>query len=884
MSGFQLKLPNGVRRLFRLPQSYRRRMRDLDEEIRFHIEAHVAKLIATGVSEEDAHAAALARFGDVDDLRSYCGAIAARREPGRWLREWADEFVQNIEYGSRQIVRAPKFTATVAVILALGIGANTGIFSIVHRLLIAPLPFADGNRMVQMMATERGGRLLVDPPVALRQSWQTRAKTVEQHMSARRLRFTLGDSSRGATETLNGAAVSPAATRFLGERPLIGRMIGAADTVANASPVAVIGEALWRRSFGGTSDVLGQRVLLNGVHHTIIGVVSERFVVPFLGVRDLLVPFQRTDIDDATVLAKLRPGVTIEDANREIARMFPPTSELNPFDDPPKLVRQVDMTPDGQKHVLLALLGAVGIIVLIGCANVANLLLARAWNRQREFAVRAALGAGRGRIIRQVLTESVSLALIAGVLGLVVAHGVVKGVGLLIPGAVTDVRIDAAVFAWSAAVSLLAGILFGIAPAFTAADGSVAESLKAGARVAVGSRWARRLRVGLVVSEMALSVVLLVGAGLLVRTLFALSQADLGFQPRGIASVELRLDTTRFRDATARRSAALATLDAVKAIPGVLGATLASASPPSFSIGAFGVSVDGHTSAGDTLKTLGVNGVAPDYFAFAGINIKQGRTFSAVPATDNAFDSGEIIINETLARRLWPDGGALGARLRRNEKLWGTVVGIVSDVRLPSDDSFTRLNKNLQLYFPQATGAARTTLLVRSNLPTAALGSAVTTAVRGVSSAIRVAPLRTADEVISASTRAQKIILQLIGSFALLAIVLAAFGLHAVIAYSAHQRTREIGVRVALGAQNADVMRLILRQGLALAVAGTVIGVIAAVGATRILRSYLYGVTSGDPVTLGSVALLLIVIATLATYAPARRAARLDPLEALRAD
>jgi predicted permease len=884
MSGFQLKLPNGVRRLFRLPQSYRRRMRDLDEEIRFHIEAHVAKLIATGVSEEDAHAAALVRFGDVDDLRSYCGAIAARREPARWLREWADELVQNVQYATRQIARAPGFAATVAIILALGVGANTGIFSIVHHLLVSPLPFVDGNRMVMLMATDRGGRLFVETPVAIRSGWQARAKSVEQIILARRVRVTLGDAARGATETLSGAAVPPAAAGFLGERPLIGRMIGAADTLAGAPPVAVIGEALWRRRFGGTNDVLGQRVLLNGAYHVVIGVVSERFVMPFLGARDILVPFQRADIADATVIAKLRPDVAIDDANREIAGMFPPKSELNPLGDAPHLVRQIDTVADGQKVMLLALFGAVGVIILIACANVANLLLARAWTRQREFAVRAALGAGRARIVRQVLTESVLLASIAGVLGLVVAQLVVKGVGLLVPGAVADVRLDGTVFAWSAAVSLAAGILFGIGPAFGAADASVAESLKAGARTAAGSRWSRRLHVGLVVSEIALSVVLLVGAGLLVRTLVAIGRADLGFQARGLASVDIRLDTTRFRDAVGRRAATLGVLEAVRAIPGVRAASFASASPPNFNIGVFNVSVDGRASAGDTLKTLGVNNVAPDYFAFAGIAIRQGRSFSTAPAENIGFASGEVIVNESLARRLWPDGGALGARLRSGDGPWATVVGVVSDVRLPGDESFAKLNKDLQLYFPQSTNTQRLSVLVRSDLPPAALGAAVTEAIRGVSSAIRSSPIVTAGDAVSASSKGQQVILQLIGAFAVLAVVLAAFGLHAVIAYSASQRTREIGVRVALGAQQTDVLRLILRQGLTLAGAGAVIGVIAAVGTTRVLRSFLYGVKPGDPTTLGVVALLLMVIAVIATYAPARRAARLDPLEALRAD
>ena len=883
------KLPRGVRRLLRLPPSYARRMRDLDEEIRFHIETHVERLRASGVSESDAISDALKRFGDADDLRAYCGAIAARREPWRRLRQLVDELAQDVHYALRQIRRAPAFTATAAFILALGIGANTGVFSIVHHLLISPLPFADGNRMVMFYSMTGGGRISVTPSNEILEAWGARAHAVEQVLLFEEIAGQLGDSTRGPTEEVSAAALPPSAFDFVGIQPMLGRPILASDTLATAPPVVLLGEGLWRRNFGASRSLIGQSIVLNGASYTVIGITPQTFFIPFAGTRDAFVALHHGGPARLTGLAKLRPGMSIDAANREVAALFPPKSELNTYDEPPKLKRELDLVGHSREQMVLLLFGAVGIVLLIACANVGNLLLARSWSRQREFAVRTALGAGRRRIIRQALTESLMLAFIAGALGIAVAFLVLNGVKAALPAGTDDIRqvtIEGPVFLWSAGVSLLTGLLFGVGPAFAAAGADAGESLKAGGRTASGSLLARRLRTGLVVGEIALSVVLLAGAGLLVRTLVALNHVDLGFRPHGLTSGSLQLTGSAFRDLDARHAALTAALDGVRSIPGVRGAIVSFSAPPRYGIGMGGLEVEGRPiAAHDTLKTMGAASVPPEFFAFAGIQIKQGRTFTPVATISDRFNDDEIIINESLAKRLWPNGNALGARVRRGQGSFGTIVGIVSDVRLPGEQTANLvLNRDLQVYNRQPAAPIFTSLLVRSDLPATVLLPAIAKALHDANPALKLTNIRTADAEVARASAGQRFVLTLIGAFALLAVVLAAVGLHGVIAYSVNQRTREIGVRVALGARASDVTSLVLAQGVRVAAIGVVAGIIGAIAATRALRALLYGVAPGDPITLIAVGIVALVVATLATYAPARRASRLDPIEALRSE
>jgi len=879
------RLPRGVRRLFRLPPSEHRMMNELDDEIRFHLDRLIGDLRARGLSEGDATTAALTRFGDTDDLRAYCGRMATRNERTRSLRAWMAELRRDVHFAARQIVRSPAVTATATLILALGIGANAAIFSIVNHLLLSPLPFADGNRMVMLMAMSGGGTMSVTPTSDMAASWQSRAREVEQVVIFEDVAFTLGDSSRGPTPQVAGVAIPPSAISFVGGRPLVGRTILASDTAFDAPPVVALSEGLWKREFGGASDIVGKAILLNGKSHRVIGVMPETFYIPFSDGSDVFVAIHaKNAVHRVAGIAKLRRGVTIDAANREMVQLFPPNSSVNSYSDPPRLFRQIDRIGHTRKQMVLLLFGAVGIVFLIACANVANLLLARSWSRQKEFAVRVALGAGRERIMRQVFTESLMLALLAGVLGVALSFGVLRGFRAALPADATDfdgVRIERAVLLWSAGISVLAGIAFGIAPAFAAAGHHVNESLKAGARTAVGSAGARRLRFGLVVGEVALSVVLLVGAGLLVRTLVALNQVDVGFPSHGLTAAYVRVGGTRFADLAVRRNVLNAILEGARAVPGVRGAIYTDSPPPDFGIALNGFEIEGRATPDDTLKTYGFNAVPPDYFSFIGLPLKRGRTFmpSADLSDKRLYD--EFIINEALVRRFWPNGDAIGARIRRGTGDWGTIVGVVTDVRVPGA---VRYNRDLQMYARMASAPTGAFLVLRTDLPASTLRPAVEKAVRDVDRSLKLTNWEITDVSIDASMANQRLVLKLLGAFAMLAVVLAAVGLHGVIAYSVGQRTREIGVRMALGAQSRDVAGLVLRQGLTLAGVGIVIGVAGAVAATRTLRTLLYGVQPGDPLTLGVVSVLLLVITAAAAYSPARRAARLDPVEALRAD
>lgn len=875
------KLPAGVRRLLRLPPSYARRMRDLDDEIRFHVEALVAKLRAEGMLEDDAHAAALQRFGDAEDLRSYCGAIAARRERTRRLARWIDELAQDIRFAARQVARAPAFTATAALILAAGIGANTGVFSVVNHLLISPLPFADGNRMVVLVASNGGGRVFFSPTAAMVDAWHARARTVQDFVVFDEAPVRIGKASSDDALSVDVPGIPPAMMRFVGVKPLLGRGIVPDDTLADAPPVAIIGEGLWRRAFSESRDVIGQTIKANGVTHTIVGVVPKGFFIPFSGADEAYVALRHATLSRPAIIAKLRPGTTIEDANREAAQILPPKSQFNALLDPPRVAREIDLVGHERKQMILLLFGAVGIVLLIACANVANLLLARSWGRRREFTVRIALGAGPARIVRQVLTESIMLASLAGTLGIGFSYLVLNGVRTALPGGATDfkdVHIEGAVLAWSVAISMATGILFGVGPAFAAATSNAAETLKVATRTSTAGRIGRRVRLALVVGEVALSVVLLSGAGLLVRTLIALDHMDIGFDSHGLSSTYVGFPPNAAPDSTTRAAAWLAVQNGVRAIPGVRGATLAANTPADFAISMGGLQVDGRAlAAGDSMGTYASNFVTSDYFPLTGIAVKRGRAFSPEGA------SNEVMINEALARRLWPNANPLGVRIRRAGKgPWLTIVGIAGDVRLPSQQT-DHLNRDLQVYGSFAAFDKFATVVIRSDVAQTVLDSAVRKVLRDANPVLKTFfPLAKADKTIAAGANAQRFVLRLLGVFALFAVLLAAVGLHGVIAYAVNQRTREIGVRVALGAQASDVTRLVLSQGIRLAVGGVVVGVFGSVLATRFLRNFLYSVGPGDPVTLAIVGALLLGVALLATYAPARRAARLDPIEALR--
>ena len=882
-------LPRGVRRLVRLPLPLSRShlLRDLDDEIRFHIEACVEAARAAGISDSEARAAALARFGDVDDLRAYCATVATRRARRRSIRDALDAWIQDLRFAVRQFARTPAFTITAIAILALGVGASAAIFSVVHHLLIAPLPYADGNRMVELMATSAHGNVYFMPGPEMVAEWRARTRAVDHVMGLWDGQKMLGDTTRPNVDRVSFALVQPQVFDYVGVHPILGRPIVPSDTFPGAPPVVLIGHSFWERSFGGSDRALGQRILLDGTAHTIIGVMPEGFFVPFADdARDAFIAMPAGTMAKPTgVIAKLRPGVSIDMANRELRALFTHAATNN-GEDPPRVVRVSDLTRGTTRQIIVVLFCAVCLVLLIACANVANMLLARAWSRQRELAVRAALGAGRTRLVRLMLTESMLLAVLAGVAGIAVARGALRLIIAAQPSNMTTldgVRIEAAVLWWSLGISIVTGLLFGAAPALFAADERLDAALKSSARSAGSSRAARRFRGCLVVFEVALSVVLLASAGLLMRTVVALRHVDLGFDPHGLVGISLGLGSPRLADFATRGAVMEGIRARALAIPGVHAASAATTVPPEFGIAMGAFQIDGRPAAArDSLALIGFNAVDTTFFHVVGLRLLRGRVFEPSTELTDRTAGGEVVINESTARRFWSDGDALGAHVRWSSRQpWSTVVGIVADMNTPSVHS---LGKDIQMYGPKVPGSALSGIVVRSDLPMPTLVAALTKAIHEVNPAVRALRPESAEEYVAHAADTQRFVLTLLATLATLAVVLAAVGLYGVVAYSVSRRTREIGVRVALGAQARDVVRLVVGSGVALSGAGIVVGAGSAALATRALRSWLYGVAPGDPMTLAGVAVVLLVVAILATVSPARRAMRLDPVDALRAE
>jgi len=793
---------------------------------------------------------------------------------------------------------------------ALGIGANTAVFSIIHHLLLAPLPFPDGNRMVFIEVTTGAGEFLVEPRQDIVDAWARTTRAVEQITPYDDHGAVLGDTAVDPPAHVRVVATVPSIFAYLHTRPALGRGVVPSDTLSGAPPIAIISDSLWRYAFGGTQAALGRPVVVDGVSHTIVGVLPNGFTVPFTnGDPALLTALpQSSATRPVQALAKLRPNATTADANRELASIIRSLRLTDGHDnliDGARVERAIDLVSSDERQIVLVLFGAVGFVLLIACANIAQLLLTRAWARQREFAVRIALGAGRARVMRQVLAESLTLSVAGAIMGILIAVMTLRLIVAAEPPSTdfSGAHLEPGVLAWTAGVALITGVLFGSVPAFFAGSGRVGESLKASTRLAAGTRGARQLRAGLVTLEMALSVVLLCGAGLLVRSLVALRRDDLGFEPRKLSGLPLTLSASRFPDAVSRQAVMDAVLQRARETPGVLRATYALMLPPDAAIAMGGIEIEGRKlTTSDSIRTLALQVATPGYFETAGIPLLRGRTFAratvasaapppqarmtkqgaeAVPR-DPITAGDESVISQSLAKRFWPNADAIGARIRLGHTPWTRVVGIVPDVHAPGASGGRNA---MQVYQSLAPGVRNATLIVRSSLAPADLETRLRAAIRSVDPAIRLrAGLVTAEARMSRAMSVQRSTLVLLGAFAALAIVLAVIGLYGVIAYTVSQRTRELGVRMALGATPGDVLRLVTREGLLLTTAGIGLGAIAAVGATRALRGLLFAVQPGDPTTIAVVSILIGAAGVISTLVPARRATRIDPVDALRAE
>jgi len=803
--------------------------------------------------------------------------------------------VQDLRYGARTLARNPGVTAAAILALALAIGANTAIFSVVNAVLLRPLPYPDADRLLSVhqlwdTSPDEHDVLSSDDVVELREG-SAEVMQVAGYFSPVGGFALTGD---GEPEQVAGTAMSAEAFDVLGTPPALGRAFLPDDDRPGAEPVVVLSHALWQRRFGGDPSIVGRSLSVNSQDHTVVGVMPAGFRFPRDSVADLW-PIFRPERSlgrppyYVSAVARPRPGQgpaevrgVLQSVTRRIQERFPDASaEWRLAAAPLK-----DEVVGNVRPALLLLLGSVGFVLLIATANIANLLLARATARRKEMAIRAALGATWTRLARQLVTESLILAAAGGLLGILLSLWGTEILVRLGPRnlpRLQEVGIDLRVLLYTAALTTLSGILFGLAPAARATFGGLAPALLAGAR-GTTDRGGRRLRSLLVVSEFALAVMLLCGAGLLIRSFLHLQDVSPGFDAGGILTASISLPEGRYADGAARSTFFRQLVERAGILPGVQAAAISMALPPNLLVMTNPYTVEGRPlPPGRNPPAVAQLLIGGDYFDALGVTLLRGRDFSEADA-DGA--PGVVIINETMAATLFPNEDPIGRRLQLGdpdpESPWVTIVGVAADVkytgldRTPEPTMYTPYDQNL--WWPTMY------LVLRSSVDPAGLTQAVRAQVAALDPLLPVARVRTMNELLGQSVAEPRFRTTLLAIFAAVALLLATVGIYGVLSYSVGQRTQEIGIRMALGAQGRDVLTLVLRQGITLAGLGLAIGLAAAASLSRVLASLLFGVGPMDLATFGAVALVMLAAALLACYVPARRATRVDPLVALRTE
>ena len=858
-----------------------RRDRELQEELASHLQMHIDDNIRGGLPPAEARRQALARLGGVDSIREQY-----RERGGVPILQ---HLAQDVRYGARVLRKTPAFTLVAVLTLGLGIGANTAIFSVVNAVLLRPLPFPASDRLVLVWATsERNGDredVASYPDFA---DWRRSATSFED-MAAFTTR-PVGIAGEAQTELVPGLQVSPSFFGVLGVRVAMGREFAAGDGEAGAPRVALLSDAAWKRQFGGRGDVVGRTIRANDEIHTIVGVMPPGFVFMQAEPEQIYAPLPRDQSRShgfLRVIGRLRPGVEIRAAQAEmnviavrIASAFPKTNAGVGTN----IVPLVEAMAGPARVPLLIFLGVVALVLLVACTNVANLVLARNASRERELSVRRALGAGRLRLLQQLLTESVLLALAGGAFGLLLANWGTRGLVAMLSASfaaprIETTRIDGAVLAFTLAVSIATGVLFGVLPALLAAPRGDASPLREAGRGAAGSAKGRRTRAALVVIETALALVLLAGAGVLLKGLVVLRTAAAGFTTENLVAAELQLPRGRYTDPALRRQFFSGVLEAATRIPGVSAAGLVSSLP--FSGGADRLQFRLVDRPGDKPVSADFNVVSPGYFRAMQVPIRRGREFDLRDAQP------VVLVNESAARKFWPAGDAVGKQISlpggKDRAVTLSVIGVTGDVR----QSFLSTTPRAEVFLsclqpgPDWSGFA---LVVRTSSDAQGVAPAIRTLVRTVDPGVPVGRIATMDDVMAGAMAQPEVYSLLLAGFAALALGLAAVGLYGVVSYSVAQRTQEIGVRVALGATRGDVIRLILRQGTTYCIAGTAIGMLGGVAFARVLSTLAPEVLGADPWTFGAVSILLLAVTLGASYVPARRGAAVDPISALRAE
>jgi putative ABC transport system permease protein len=811
--------------------------------------------------------------------------------------------INDFRFGLRMLLKGRSTTVVALLALMIGIGASTAMFSVINSMMLRPLPYKDADRLAMIWQTNPEIKLSFDKfPASIGKflDWRAQATSFESMSAFTAIPFNL--EQRGEPEKLGGAVVSADFFSVFGVKPLIGRSFGAEEGQPGHNLVVVIGYGLWQRRFNRDPGIIGQSIRLDGQDYTVIGVMPAGFSFPRGGEMpaffqlparsEIWSPIAATAEQIAArdnnvnkgVIGRLKSDVTLQQAQVEINTISGRLAEQYPDSDGgfgAELIPLRDQIIGSLKLALFVLMGAVGFVLLIACANVANLLLARGASREKELAIRSALGASRLRVVRQLLTESVVLSLAGGVLGLAVA---VVGVRVLIaitpdniPG-IKEVSVDLRVLGFTLLMSLLTGIIFGTAPAFHGSRTDINEPLKEGGR---GSTSGRHLTKDLlVISEVALALVLLVGAGLMIRSFLNIEKVDPGLTPGGVLTAQISLPKTRYPDDIQRARFQKDLIDRLKSLPGVESASVSLIIPLTGAEEVDGFEIEGRPKARSVQEATFANFtiVSADYFKTMGIPVLAGRPFTEA---DTQTAPSVVVVNQAFARKFFPNEDALGKRLAGGPNSWITLVGVVGDVRRtaldadPQPEWYRPFGQSTNDYFGVLLKAA-------PGLDPRGLAPSLTSSVWSIDPDLPVYSVQTMDQILSVSLSRRRFNMILLGIFAVSALMLAAVGIYGIMSYGVTQRTHEIGIRMALGARAGDVLGMVVGQGMRLAIIGLAIGLAGSFALTKVMATLLFGITATDPLTFAAVPAVLGAVALLACYVPARRATRVDSMVALR--
>ena len=877
---------------------------DLEDELRAHLRARANDLERLGLTKAEASRRARLEFGSPERYKTECREFIA----GNWI----DTLSQDVRFSFRMMRKSPGFTAIVILTMALGIGATTALFSIVDATLIHPLPYPQANELVRIEDDL--------PGVGARSVGMSEPEWQDlQHSGI----FDCVSPAWYDDNNLTGSSqparvslllVAPDYFAVLGIPPQLGRTFAPADHSPGILPEVVISDSLWKRTFGGAPDILGRNIRMDTDLYRIVGVMPPGFHDPGTAPRERNIEIwaptsfygaplfdhpPRSGRNLPTAIARIGRGLTIQSAQSRVDALVASLRKQFPGDYPAQTSWQIRLVPlkdsvvGNVRRPLLLLLLAMGFVLIVGCVNIANLLLARASAREREMALREALGADRWRLARQLLTESLLLSALGGATGLsmvLLAKGfIVRLVPETIPR-LNEISISWSILIFGMVASVVCGVVFGLAPALHAGGRDLTKALKQEGRGSSGSLRQARTRAVLVVTEFALSLVLLVAAGLLLRSFLDLVNARLGFDPERVITVQTRLPYPNVATNDVYSTAAQQTpffrdiLRRCGSLPGVeeiaigdlgslpLGHDRNNQNPPVPLI------LEGQQAQPNESPLVDESIVAPNYFHLMGMTLLRGRSFNEF---DDAKSEPVAIINESMAQTYWPDGNPIGKhiKLSRRAVSWMTIIGIVANARTETLDNAAVPLAYSDLY---QAGAKHLAIFLRGNIDPIAIPELVRKEIQSVDPTIPVFGARPLNETVAASLSQRRFSVEMIALFALAALVLAALGIYGVISYLVTERTHEIGIRVALGARHSIILRMILRQGFRLALAGAVIGLVCAAFVSRLMENLLYGIKPGDPLTFASVATLLIGVALFASYIPARRAMRVDPMVALR--